>query len=73
MEIKNQYVLAMRERAPKMSNRLRRRGEMEQHLQEKAEEAAAMYEAMTAKAPRWDNGLVEQPHRREAEDKCSRH
>ena len=41
---------------------------MEQHLQEKAEEAAAMYEAMTAKAPRWDNGLVEQPHRREAEE-----
>lgn len=67
MEFKGPYLMAMRDRAPRMFNRLRRSGEMEAHLQEKAAEASRMFDEMTATAPKLPNGLPELEHRRAAE------
>ena len=67
MEFKSPYVRAMRERAPKMFNELRRNGLMERHLQEKSEEAHRMFEELTAGAPKLQSGYPEEPHATRAE------
>ena len=43
MEFKEPYLLAMREQAPKMFMELRRHGRLDQHAQQKSQEAQAMY------------------------------
>lgn len=69
MEFKLPYLLAMRERAPKMFNQLRRSGEMDAHLQMKSEEAHRMFEELTADEPKLPNGLpTSQSAIREAEE-----
>ena len=68
MEFKLPYLLAMREQAPKMFNRLRRTGAMDAHLQEKSKEAHEMLDYLTANAPKLKSGLPEQPYLREAEE-----
>lgn len=40
---------------------------MDKHLQDKATEADRMFRELTADAPKLENGLPEQPFRREAE------
>ena len=67
MEFKLPYLLAMRDQAPKMFNRLRRTGAMDAHLQEKSIEAHALFDGLTANAPKLDNGLPELPYRAQAE------
>ena len=69
MEIKEQYLRAMREQAPGMFNELRRSGAMDAHLQKKAEEAAAMFDQIAASEPKLPNGLVaDAARRREIEE-----
>lgn len=68
MEFKGPYLQAMRERAPRMFNRLRRTAALEGHLNQKGAEAQRMYEELTADAPKLPNGLPEQPYRRQAEE-----
>ncbi|WP_370645225.1 hypothetical protein [Halorhodospira sp. 9628] len=41
---------------------------MEEHLQEVTKQAYQMYRELTANAPKLPNGVVKQPHRREAEE-----
>ena len=67
MEFKSPYLQAMREQAPRMFNRLRRTGALDKHVQDKTAEAHRLFRELTANAPKLPNGLVEQPHRREAE------
>jgi hypothetical protein len=43
MEFKEPYLLAMQEQAPKMFAELRRHGRLDQHVQQKSQEAQAMY------------------------------
>jgi hypothetical protein len=68
MEFKSPYLHAMRERAPKMFNELRRNGLMERHLQEKSEEAHRMFDELTKGAPKLESGYPAQPYAREAEE-----
>ncbi len=68
MEFKEPYLLAMRDQAPKMFNRLRRTGAMDSHLQEKSEEAHRLFDYLTENSPKEKNGLPEQPYLREAEE-----
>lgn len=49
MEFKGPYLFAMREQDPKMFMELRRSGKMDEHLQEKTEEAYKMLDDLTAK------------------------
>jgi len=58
MEFKEPYLLAMRDRAPKMFNRLRRTGAMNAHLQAKSLEAHRMYEELAKGKERLPSGLV---------------
>jgi len=67
MEFKVPYVLAMRERAPKMFNRLRRTGAMDAHLQQKSLEAHRMFEELTADAPKLPSGYPRNLHALRAE------
>ena len=67
MEFKLPYLLAMREQAPKMFNRLRRTGAMDAHLQAKSEEAHQMFDYLTENAPKLKSGLPELPYRSRAE------
>lgn len=64
MEIKEQYLTAMRDQAPRMFNELRRTGAMEKHLQDKATEAAAMFKQMSAGEPTHPNGVLKDDQRR---------
>ena len=64
MEIKEQYVQAMREQAPRMFNELRRTGALDAHLQAKATEAAAMFRQLTDGEPTHPNGLLKDDQRR---------
>ncbi len=68
MEFKLPYLLAMREQAPKMFNRLRRTGAMDAHLQQKSEEAHRMFDELTADAPKLPSGHPREPWAREAEE-----
>jgi hypothetical protein len=56
MEFKIPYLLAMRDQAPKMFNRLRRTGAMDAHLQAKSVEAHRMYEELAKGKPKLPNG-----------------
>ncbi len=67
MEFKLPYLLAMREQAPKMFNRLRRTGAMDAHLQEKSTEAHRMFEELTADAPKLPGGYPKSPYASRAE------
>ena len=67
MEFKAPYLQAMRERAPRMFNHLRRSGALDAHVQKKTAEAHLMFEELTASAPKLPSGLPEQPYRSEAE------
>jgi len=68
MEFKTPYLLAMRDRAPKMFKELRATGRLEQHLALKAREAKAMFEDLTKDAPKEPGGYPRQPQAREAEE-----
>lgn len=68
MEFKGPYLMAMRERAPKMFMELRRSGQMDQHLQEMSLKAHAMLEEMLADAPRGATDLPPPHLTREAEE-----
>lgn len=67
MEFKGPYLYAMRERAPKMFNRLRRTGALNKHLQDKSREAHQMFRMLTEGAPTLPNGYPRDPEAREAE------
>ncbi len=58
MEFKLPYLIAMREQAPKMFNRLRRTGALSAHLKAKSAEAHRMYEELAKGKPKLPNGLV---------------
>ena len=58
MEIKIPYLFAMRERAPALLRQLRERGELDSHLQAKAEEAHRMYRELTSGLAKLPNGVV---------------
>ena len=58
MEFKIPYLLAMRDQAPKMFNRLRRTGAMSAHLQAKSLEAHRMYEDLAKGQERLPGGKV---------------
>ena len=58
MEFKEPYVLAMRDQAPKMFNRLRRTGAISAHLQAKSVEAHRMYEELAKGKERLPSGKV---------------
>jgi hypothetical protein len=51
MDFKPVYAEAMREKAPKMWNRIVRSGELQAHLQEKSREAHALYRQLTGGKP----------------------
>lgn len=53
MDFKTPYLLAMRERAPRMFNALVRSGQIEAHLHEKSVEANAALKAAMAGEPRY--------------------
>lgn len=56
MEFKVPYLLAMREQDPKMFMDLRRSGELEAHVQQKAEEASQMLKGLLANVPKSEHG-----------------
>ncbi len=68
MEFKLPYLLAMREQAPKMFNRLRKTGALDAHVQKKSEEAHALLDYLTKDAPKLPGGLPEQPYLRQAQN-----
>jgi hypothetical protein len=68
MEFKAPYLFAMREQAPKMFNELRRSGKMDQHLQEKSEEAHRLLAELLADKPKNKHGLYNLADEREAEE-----
>ncbi|WP_370641500.1 TnpV protein [Halorhodospira sp. 9622] len=68
MEIKMPYLRAMQERAPQIYRELMRSGTMEEHLSEVSKQAHAMYRELTANAPKYPDGVVKEPHHREAEE-----
>lgn len=59
MQIKEAYVLAMREQAPRMFNELSRTGALQAHLQAKAVEASEMFDRITANLAKSSNGIVQ--------------
>lgn len=59
MEIKETYLLAMREQAPRMLNELSRTGALQAHLNAKAAEAQQMFEYLTEGLPKYPDGKVE--------------
>jgi hypothetical protein len=63
VEFKEPYLLAMGDRNPEMFNQLRRSGQMEQHLQEKSQEAHQLLSQLLSQHQ--NPGLRE---RREAEE-----
>ena len=67
-DFKSLYVNALRDQNPKEFQRLRRLGQLEQHLEEKSLAASALYRDLVAGAPRDPGGAVKQPWRREAEE-----
>ena len=67
MEFKGPYLLAMREQAPKMFNRLRRTGAMDPHLQEKSKEAHRLFDQLTSNAPKLPGGYPRNPYASRAE------
>ena len=73
MEFKGPYLLAMREQAPKMFNRLRRTGAMDSHLQEKSEEAHRLFDYLTENSPKEKNGLPDSHTSERPRNRCSRH
>jgi hypothetical protein len=68
MEFKLPYLLAMRQQDPKEFMALRRAGKLDQHVQEKAEEASRLLKELLARAPRDSHGEVSLAARREAEE-----
>lgn len=48
MEFKGPYLQAMRERAPKLFNQLRRSGGLDAHLKQKSEEAHRLFDEITS-------------------------
>jgi hypothetical protein len=63
MEFKEPYLLAMRERAPRLFMELRRSGQLDQHLQQKSEEAHAMLKGILSR-----HQHPSLPQKREAEE-----
>ena len=68
MEFKEPYLLAMRERAPRMFNSLVRSGAMDAHLQAKSHEAHDMFRSLTKGVPKDASGHPRLPEAREAEE-----
>lgn len=68
MEFKIPYVMAMREQAPKMFMEMRRAGTLEQHLQDKSNQAHALLAEMLANAPKGPHGQPTMQAEREAEE-----
>ena len=67
MEFKIPYLLAMREKAPKLFNSLSRSGKLDEHLRQKTKQAHEMFDDLTKKAPKLPNGLPKAQPRIEAE------
>ncbi len=59
------YLLAMREQAPRMFNRLNRTGALMAHVSAKAKEANVLFEELAAKMPKLPNGVLESPSDRQ--------
>ena len=55
------YLLAMREQAPQMFNRLSRTGALMAHVSAKAKEANVLFEELAAKMPKLPSGGLESP------------
>ena len=69
MEFKEPYLLAMRDRAPKMFMQLRRSGMLDQHLDQMSGQAHEMLAQLLAQEPKGKNGLPLNPAAlREAEE-----
>lgn len=58
MEFKEPYLLAMRDRAPRMLRELSKTGALQAHLNAKSREAHRMFEELTAHLPKLPNGVV---------------
>jgi hypothetical protein len=61
MHFKGPYLLAMRERAPRMFNELARSGQLDDHVQKKSEEAHARLEELLTPEPKGVDGLPRDP------------
>ena len=57
MEFKGRYMRAMRERAPKMFVELCRSGRLDEHVQEKSQEAHELLHHLLASEPKGVDGL----------------
>ena len=69
MDFSTPYLLAMREKAPAMFNRLRRTGALNAHLKAKSAEAHRLYDALAKGKPKLPGGLVQSASsRREIEE-----
>ncbi len=66
IEFKLPYMLAMRQQAPKMFNRLSREGKLMAFVEEKAAEASKLFHELTANAPKTLGGYPREPEAREA-------
>ena len=61
------YVRAMRDRAPKMFQELRRKHLLDRHVEQKRAEAGRMFKELTKDVPKLRSGDPEQPFAAEAE------
>ncbi len=61
MEFSLAYQLAMRDKAPKMFNRLRRTGALSAHVKAKSAEARQMYDELAKDKPKLPNGVLRSP------------
>ena len=68
MEFKVPYLLAMREKAPKMFRDLVKTGKMDQHLEQKTTEAYDLLDQILGQRPKDAHGEVGLADRREAEE-----
>ena len=68
MEFKGTFLLAMREKDPKLFMALRRSGQLNQYVQEKSQEAHAMLRGILAKREKSPHGNPLPADLREAEE-----
>ncbi len=61
MDFKGPYLFAMRQRAPKIFLELCRSGQLDQHLQDKSNEAHALLEQLLANEPKGVDSLPKDP------------
>ena len=66
MDFSDPYLLAMRDQAPQMFNRLRQTGALSAHLKAKSAEAHRLYDDLAKGKPKLPSGLVQSVSDRQA-------